>query len=202
MKIGRSLFSFAADEDFRGCFDDDDPNGSLIFSWRFAVVWVVVWVAMSVRQAVVRKVQCEGHKKTRSGKGKGDKKAKSINLSHVDEKVKLNLDGVLPSYPLEGSGASMSTMHISYVQPLPCVQKLPDCAFRFLYVMEVMFLVYLLYTVVCMFSLCRLRMCIIRVFLMYVYVGGWWWEIIYCIIYGANPLRIDIATCLGVSQSI
>ena len=199
MKIGRSLFSFAADEDFRGCFDDDDPNGSLIFSWRFAVVWVVVWVAVSDRQ-VIRKVQREGHKKTRHDKGKGNKIAISINLSHVDEKVKLNLDGVLPFYPFEGSGASMSTMHISYVQPLPCVQKLPDWAFRFLYVMEVMFLVYLLYTVFCMFSLCRLRMCIIGVFLMY--VGGWWWEVIYCIIYGANPLRIDIATCLGVSQSI
>ena len=76
----------------------------------------------------IRKVQREGHKKTRSGKGKGNKNTKGINLSHVDEKVKLNLDGVLPSYPLEGSGASMSTMHISYIQPLPCVQKLPDGA--------------------------------------------------------------------------
>ena len=48
MKIGRSLFSFATDEDFRGCFDADDPNGSLIFPWRFAVVWVVVWVAVGM----------------------------------------------------------------------------------------------------------------------------------------------------------
>ena len=175
MKIGRSLFSFATDEDFRGCFDDDDPIGGLNFPWRFAVgwvvVWVVMWVAVSDRQAI-RKVQREGHKKTRPGKVEGNKKTKNINLSHVDEKVKLNLDGVLPSYPFEGSGASMSTMHISYVQPLPCVQKLPDGAFRFLYVMEVMFLVCLLYTVFCMFYLCRLRMCIIGVYLMCMRVAG------------------------------
>ena len=46
MNIGRSLFSFDTDEDFRGCFDDDDPIGGINFSWRLAVVWVVVWVAV------------------------------------------------------------------------------------------------------------------------------------------------------------
>ena len=47
MNIGRSLFSFA-DEDFRGCFDDDDPIGGINFSWRFAVVWVVMWIAVGI----------------------------------------------------------------------------------------------------------------------------------------------------------
>ena len=65
-----------------------------------------------------------------------------------------------------------------------------------------MFLVCLLHNVFCMFYLCRLRMCIIGVYLIYVYTGGWWWEVIYCAIYGANPLRIDVATCLGVCQSM
>ena len=60
MKIGRSLFSFAADEDFRGCFDDDDPYGSLIFPWRFAVVWVVVWVAVEMCASSFAGVRLDG----------------------------------------------------------------------------------------------------------------------------------------------
>ena len=67
MSIGRSLFSFDTDEDFRGCFDDDDPIGGINFSRRLAVVWVAVGICSSSSLACVRFDGClpsfpiEGH---------------------------------------------------------------------------------------------------------------------------------------------
>ena len=74
--MGRSLFSFATDEDFRGCFDDDDPSGGLNFPWRFAVVWVVVVVVVVV----------------------------ALEMCSSSSSAGVRLDGCVPSFPFEGFG--------------------------------------------------------------------------------------------------
>ena len=133
MKMGRSLFSFTTDEDFRGCFDDDDPIGSLIFPWRFAVVWVVEWVAVEMcvsSSAGVRLDGCvpsfpfEGHGVQDRGnifyhyQEKASVEVSQIatcsrlgrgvrgivEQSEVGSSASVRLDGCVPSFPFEGFG--------------------------------------------------------------------------------------------------
>ena len=143
MKIGRSLFSFATDEDFRGCFDDDDPNGSFIFPWRVAVVWVAVGMGSSSSSAGVRLDGCvpslpfEGFGvQDRSNIYQNYQQKASVEVSQIAACSRLGhgvrgiveqgevglsasvrLDGCVPSLPFEGFGVQdRSNIYQNYQQ--------------------------------------------------------------------------------------